>query len=763
MMAKVIFLVILAVLEKHMTIGLCTIKGGELREIKCQKLSSDLLKMELNDILESNCNYNVIRKLTVYESYISNSTFQHNQLSGVENLHVINSNLTEFQSNTFKYFTHLRSFVLSNSNLLFFDAHNLPSGTRLLLNLTNSNIQKVFNFNQDCIILSYSNISVIDKDSFSTNQNVFSLILDHCKINRIHEEAFSNLHVLSNLDLHHNNLTNLNFRVDSSSSNFILNVSHNKITNLKIKNVINFLSKVVQLDLSYNKITKISNHINSTDSSSSLEYLYLNNNNISFIKNFYFQSFKRLLILNLSSNPIHLIEPYALLNLQLNTVYIRKSLQILDQNVFSEWCSHQRNLDLSDSNITNIKDYSFINCKYVEFLYLQNNNIKKLTKNVFNGLFTLQVLNLSNNKIVDIELGAFNISSNQNNLRELHLSVIMSLEPRLFVGLRSLKSLFLTKSVIPQLTEGAFRFLPTLEELNLQYNTFDSLESRTFIGLPSLRTLNFSHSLFDTLNKGVFNECSSVNILDLTNITLPPAFELDFEGLSNLKTLFLRKINFNFGSVINLCGLQDLHHLHLQGNYLSDLGLFYLPCLSRLTFLSVENNNIFNLDSDTFKNLKELIILNLANNEIASLPYGLFQDLTKLEELHLENNIITHLNVGIFSPLKSLNYLNISSNRIDTFILWDSTFSNMINLRYLDLRFNKLAFREPEIDFIMHMPSLVYIGISGNQWYCSALATQLNFLKSKNIAYEITPNLENNQYNDSNVDGIYCTTNGILL
>lgn len=754
MMAKVIFIaIIVLLLQKHMTRGLCAIKGrSNCQEIECQKLSSDLLTMELNNILESSCN--PIRKLTIYDSYISNTTFQNDKLSYVEKLSMINSNLPQFQNDTFNYLYNLKDFFLSNSNLLFIDAHVLPFRINVL-NLTSSNIQKVFNFNQYSIILSYSNISVIERDSFSTSQSINSLILDHSKINRIHEEAFSNLRYLANLDLNHNNLTNLNFRFDSEME-CILNISHNKITNLKIKNVHKFLSNVVQLDLSYNKINKINNNINSTDLfiSSKLSNLYLNNNNISVIKNFYFQSFKHLVLLNLSSNPIHLIEPYALMSLKLNTVYIKKSIQTLDQNIFNTWCVHKRTLDLSDSNITNIKDYSFINCTDLEFLNLQNNRIKILRKNVFNGLFSLKVLNLNNNKIADIELGAFNISSSYNHLQKLYLSDISTLEPTIFIGLRLLKFLFLTKSVIPQLTEGSFRFLPTLEELNLQYNTFGSLEKRAFIGLPFLHTLNLSHSSFDTLKIGVFNDCGSVKILDLTNIKLPPAFKLDFEGLNNLKTLFLRNVSFNFGSPIDLCVLKELRHLHLQKNNFSDLGHFYLPCLLQLTFLSVANNNIFNLDSNTFKKLKELKVLNLANNKIDSLPFGLFQDLITLEELHLENNKIMDLGAGIFSPLKSLNYLNISHNMMT--ILSDLTFTNMINLKYLDIRFNKFAFIEPKIDFIMHMPSLLYIGISDNDWSCSALVTQLNFLQSKNIAYQITSNLENGQYGGSNIDGIYC-------
>ena len=86
----------------------------------------------------------------------------------------------------------------------------------------------------------------------------------------------------------------------------------------------------------------------------------------------------------------------------------RMEISSITKNVFKSF-SHTHTIDLSFNKITEIEDKSFEENSKLENLKLQGNNLSKISKNLFFGEFNeLTELDLSFNGISSIEENAFN-------------------------------------------------------------------------------------------------------------------------------------------------------------------------------------------------------------------------------------------------------------------------------------------------------------------------------------------------------------------
>ena len=77
-------------------------------------------------------------------------------------------------------------------------------------------------------------------------------------------------------------------------------------------------------------------------------------------------------------------------------------------------------LSLANNQIYSIEIDSFVTEPYENHIYqllLSSNNLKKITREIFNGLYKLQILYLDNNYIEDINVEDLSEAQNDHDIR----------------------------------------------------------------------------------------------------------------------------------------------------------------------------------------------------------------------------------------------------------------------------------------------------------------------------------------------------------
>uniref|UniRef100_A0A669D712 Slit homolog 1b (Drosophila) n=1 Tax=Oreochromis niloticus TaxID=8128 RepID=A0A669D712_ORENI len=125
-----------------------------------------------------------------------------------------------------------------------------------------------------------------------------------------------------------------------------------------------------------------------------------------------------------------------------------------------------------------------------EELRLNNNDLSVLeATGAFKGLSQLKKINLSNNKISEIEDGAFEGAS---SVVELHLTAnhLESVRGSMFKGMEGMRMLMLRNNKISCIHNGSFTGLTNVRLLSLYDNQLSTILPGAFDTLPNLSTLN---------------------------------------------------------------------------------------------------------------------------------------------------------------------------------------------------------------------------------------------------------------------------------
>ncbi|KFM59381.1 Protein toll, partial [Stegodyphus mimosarum] len=303
--------------------------------------------------------------------------------------------------------------------------------------------------------LSHNRIKVLINKGFAAVNQLRELRLDHNAISRAEESALHGLDKLRILDLSSNQIVALpplvlrpceelnELYLQNNSISvlppglftglqqlLVLDLSHNEITSHWLgSDTFADLIRLVTMDLSFNRLTQIDSSI--FRSQYSLQVLHLDHNEIEVISDHAFSSlyklhtlllnnnrltqvtpttFSGLYVLNmlsLSHNDINYVHPDAFRNnsamMEINLAGNRltsvpsavQSLQLL------------RSLDLSDNQISDIHNASYLGLENLYSLVLSGNKIGNLTKGVFEDLPSLRILSLANNEIHSVEQSTF--------------------------------------------------------------------------------------------------------------------------------------------------------------------------------------------------------------------------------------------------------------------------------------------------------------------------------------------------------------------
>lgn len=149
-------------------------------------------------------------------------------------------------------------------------------------------------------------------------------------------------------------------------------------------------------------------------------------------------------------------------------------------------------LDLSGNGMGKIEKGSFKWLSELQSLVLAENNIKHLTKDIFQGLTSLKRLNLT------------------LALVKSHTSAVPIIDDYSFQPLNALETLILKKTAVREITENAFTGLTSLKELDMSWTTYTDLKNitnKTFVSLARspLRKLNLIGADVKQINPGCFS------------------------------------------------------------------------------------------------------------------------------------------------------------------------------------------------------------------------------------------------------------------
>uniref|UniRef100_A0A8D0H6Q3 Slit homolog 1 protein n=1 Tax=Sphenodon punctatus TaxID=8508 RepID=A0A8D0H6Q3_SPHPU len=322
-------------------------------------------------------------------------------------------------------------------------------------------------------------------------------------------------------------------------------------------------------------------------------------------------------------------------------------------------------------------------------LRLNNNEISVLeATGIFKKLPHLKKINLSNNKVSEIEDGTFEGAS---SVTELHLTVnqLESVRSSMFRGLEGLRTLMLRNNRISCIHNDSFSGLRNVRLLSLYDNQISSITPGAFDTLQSLSTLNLLANPFncncqlawlgDWLRKRkiVTGNPRCQNPDFLRQIPLQDVAFPDFrceEGREEsgciprpqcpqectcLDTI-VRCSNKHLKSLPR--GIpKNVTELYLDGNQFT-LVPRQLSTFKYLQLVDLSNNRISSLSNSSFSNMSQLTTLILSYNILQCIPPLAFEGLRSLRLLSLHGNDIASLPEGIFADVTSLSHLAIGAN-----------------------------------------------------------------------------------------------------
>ncbi|XP_078663925.1 uncharacterized protein LOC144907028 [Branchiostoma floridae x Branchiostoma belcheri] len=235
-------------------------------------------------------------------------------------------------------------------------------------------------------------------------------------------------------------------------------------------------------------------------------------------------------------------------------------------------------------------------------------DLKEVRKDLFEDLVDLEELDLDNNQITDIDVGAFE-------------------------DLPKLRLLFLYRNALGKLQTGVFKGMINLQKIYLSSNNITKVEDRAFEGLNNLLIIQLHENQIEEIGDGAFEGLPTLIDLDLhlNNLTTIPGKAIS--TLSNLKRVQL------FENMITMVKEHDFKDLE------------------RLQIIYLQDNLIQMIENGAFENLPALQWLDLSSNQLVVIPSGVFNGLDALQRLDLSDNALITLSGSLRTELPSLKFV----------------------------------------------------------------------------------------------------------
>ncbi|XP_058250056.1 carboxypeptidase N subunit 2 [Hemibagrus wyckioides] len=314
-------------------------------------------------------------------------------------------------------------------------------------------------------------------------------------------------------------------------------------------------------------------------------------------------------------------------------------------------------------------------------LVFLSNPVQNISHNAFEGLTSLQELEISGTFLLALEAGLFNKLDKLTKLLLNNNHKIKILAPNLFESLEKLEVLQLHGNMLQNLHKALFLKLTNLHELNLSSNQLSTVDTSrlsklkkldlglnqitdlsldTFKGNLQLQILSLQGNMISKLDPGIFSHLDNLEEVNLRDNKL----EVLSSGLfpSNLKNLMLKGNSLLQLSSSAFTNLHNLIYLDLSQNLLSSLPAELFQNLSSLERLDLSGNRLQELSSTVFRGLFQISVIDLQKNNLTSLEADVFTDQGNMSRLILAGNQLENLPFGIFETLDFECLLQLRSN-----------------------------------------------------------------------------------------------------
>nr|KAF6493130.1 toll like receptor 8 [Molossus molossus] len=538
----------------------------------------------------------------------------------------------------------------------------------------------------------------------TVGQDVTKLDLSDNLITHITNESFQGLPNLTEINL------NRNVLLQSYSGNYDKNEKGMNITDGAFLH----LQNLVVLLLEDNQLNKIP-----TDLPGSLRSLSLIQNNI----------------ISVTKNNTSGLKNLERLNLGWNCY-------------FGNVCNKTFIEDRAFEKITNLKVLilSFNNLSHVPLnlpsslteLYLSNTNINNISKEDFNNLENLTVLDLSGNcpRCFNAPFPCTPCAKDAS----------IFIHPNAFDSLTKLKYLNLSSTSLRKINPGWFDKMHNLKELHLEFNYLvQEIASGEFLTkLPSLEVLDLSfnyaktqYPLYINLSRN-FSHLRSLRALHLRGYVFQDLRYEDFKPLMNLSNLSTINLGINFINQINFSIFQNfpnLNVIYLAANRISPLvrgnrqSCVNCSTLQSPVRISRSADSEFDPHLNFYHTTMPLIkrqctdygkAIDLSLNSIFFIGQKQFEAFPSISCLNLSSNGNAQaLNGSEFSALPHIKYLDLTHNKLD--FDDDSAFNELPELEVLDLSYNAHYFQiagvTHRLGFIKNLTRLQVLNLSHNDIY----------------------------------------------
>uniref|UniRef100_A0A914D3I0 Uncharacterized protein n=1 Tax=Acrobeloides nanus TaxID=290746 RepID=A0A914D3I0_9BILA len=330
----------------------------------------------------------------------------------------------------------------------------------------------------------------------------------------------------------------------------------------------------------------------------------------------------------------------------------------------------------------NLKRLEIVGC---EALHLINNSMKSIP--VFGLMPKLESLNLDRNEISEVPENAFKGLPQLRHLRLQYNKICTLSNDALAETKTRLELLDLSGNCLSIIPSPILRGFDRLMYMDLAENQFTEVGPLGFMQLPLLKELRLNSNRLERIAPNAFVDMPQLKTLYLRDNVLPMVDSSMIQGFKQLEVLDLSRNMLNqtpsFKEMVNL------KQVRLDYNKLRVVDAYAFSANIKLELINLQNNEISKIDKNGFDSLEQLTTLLLANNSLTKLDGSIFATLPNLQNLNLHQNNISSIDNTTFATLPKLAVLDLSSNGLEH--IGVGAFSKQPPTFYwLDLSNNKL-------------------------------------------------------------------------
>ncbi|NXH11866.1 TLR4 protein, partial [Bucco capensis] len=507
--------------------------------------------------------------------------------------------------------------------------------------------------------LSFSNLTSLGANYFSSLPELQLLDLTRCHLHTIEDNSFMDLDQLSTLILTANPLQSLGtaafYGLPSLKKLVLVETNIASLTDLPIGH----LHTLQELNLGQNNITSLKLPTYFTNLTS-LRHLSLFSNKITYISKGDLDALREVNRLNLtlvlSLNNIKCIQPGSFAKLHLGELVLRSSFENSDQMqtslqglaglqvnrlIVGEFNDREKIGDFQKGLLNGLCQVQMQELVLICFREFEDD-----TDTLFNCIGNISSIRLVHLRLEEVSEVPMAPQVKQLECKKCKFKEVPAVKLSLFKELRVLR---ITQSKHLNSFRQKFQRLRKLEMVDLSENrlSFTGCCSTYFRECPKLKHLNLSFNSDISLS-GDFINVNNLLYLDFqhTKLSGPGTYPV-FLSLQKLIYLDISYTKTHVKSQCSFCGLNSLQVLKMAGN-------------------SFENNKLAN----NFKNLSHLHTLDISSCQLVQVDQSTFDVLSELKELNISNNKLLTFDPVIYQPLQALRVLDFSNNQLS--VLLDS-------------------------------------------------------------------------------------------